>query len=222
MDVASLLTLLLLALALAVQPWSVLASVLLIASEGGVRKAMAYVAGWVLALVAVAIVTIALYPATPAVASSSSWASWVQIAAGVALGGWLLVRSRRTVTATSDAKPGSQPQWMARLDSMTLLPAFVLGAFLPNYAVVVAAVGNVVQAGLSQAWATVVLILFIVVASAGVAAPLLVLVFRREDAPEIYQRWRAWLVEHGHALLSVVLAVVAVVLVAKGIAGLAT
>ena len=52
MDVASLLTLLLLALALAVQPWSVLAAVLLLASEAGVAKAMAYVAGWVLALLA--------------------------------------------------------------------------------------------------------------------------------------------------------------------------
>jgi hypothetical protein len=222
-DVASLLTLLLLALALAVQPWSILAAVLLIASEGGVAKAMAYVAGWVLALVAVAIATIALYPQTPKVASSSPWTSWVQIAAGVALGGWLLVRSRTQVTAKSDPEPASsQPRWMARLDSMSLLPAFVLGAFLPNYAVVVAAVGNVVQAGLSQARATVALILFIVVASAGVAAPLLVLVFRREDAPEIYQRWRAWLVEHGHALLTTVLAVVSVVLMAKGIVGLAT
>ncbi|HYO17943.1 MAG TPA: hypothetical protein VES02_04660 [Dermatophilaceae bacterium] len=49
MDVGSLLTLLLLALALAIQPWSVLASVLLIASTGGFPKALAYVAGWVLA-----------------------------------------------------------------------------------------------------------------------------------------------------------------------------
>jgi hypothetical protein len=111
---------------------------------------------------------------------------------------------------------------MARLDSVTLLPAFVLGAFLPNYAVVVAAVGNVIQAGLSQARATIVLILFIVVASAGVSAPLLVLVFRREDAPGIYQRWRARLIDHGHALLSAILAVVSVVLVAKGVVGLAT
>jgi hypothetical protein len=60
MDVASLLTLLLLALALAVQPWSVLAGVLLVASEGGLAKEVAYVAGWVLALTAVAIATIAL------------------------------------------------------------------------------------------------------------------------------------------------------------------
>jgi Sap, sulfolipid-1-addressing protein len=109
---------------------------------------------------------------------------------------------------------------MVRLDSMSLLPAFVLGAFLPNYAVVVAAVSNVIQAGLSQARAAAVLGLFILVASAGVAAPLLLLVFRQDDAPEIYQRWRAWLIANGQKLVTLVLAVVAVVLLAKGIVGL--
>jgi hypothetical protein len=241
MDVASLLTLLLLALALAVQPWSVLASVLLIASQGGVAKALAYVTGWVLALVAVAVATIALYPATPKVASTSPWTSWVQIGAGIALGGWLILRSRRPVAVSPDRRqpgpssagspatsprpaspaPGPQPRWMARLDSMSVWPAFVLGAFLPNYAIVVAAVGNIIQAGLPRAEAAFALIVFIVVASAGVAAPLLVLVFRREDAPAIHQSWRAWLVARGQSLLTVVLTVVAVVLIAKGIIGLA-
>jgi Sap, sulfolipid-1-addressing protein len=215
-DVASLLTLLVLALALAVQPWSVLAGVLLVASKGGVAKAMAYVAGWVLALVVVAIATVALYPQTPKVAASSPWVSWVQLASGIALGGWLLVRSRRPVATKSDA----QPKWMARLDSMSPAPAFVLGAFLPNYVLVVAAVGNVIQAGLPQARAALVMFLFIVVASAGVAAPLLLLVIRREEAPRIYQGWRSWLTLHGQLLVTVVLAVVAVVLVVKGIVGL--
>jgi len=77
-----------------------------------------------------------------------------------------------------------------------------------------------VQAGLSQAWAAVVLVLFIVVASAGVAAPLLLLVFRRDEAPEIYQRWRVWLIAKGPKVVTLVLAVVAVVLIAKGIVGL--
>jgi len=53
----------------------------------------------------------------------------------------------------------------------------------------------------------VVLPLFVVVAAARVAIPLLVLVVRREDAPMIYARWRAWL---------------AVVLIAKGVVGLLT
>jgi hypothetical protein len=217
MNAASLLTLLLLALALAVQPWSVLAGVLLVTSGGGVVKEMAFVAGWVLALAVVAVATVALYPQTPNAAAGASWTSWVQIGAGVAVGGWLVARSRRPVT-----EPDAQPKWMARLDSMSPVPAFVLGAFLPNYAVVVAAVGNVVQAGLSQAWAGVVLVLFIMVASAGVAAPLLLLVFRRNQAPEIYRRWRVWLIANGQKVLTLVLAVVAIVLIAKGIVGLLT
>lgn len=216
MDVASVLTLLLLALALAVQPWSVLAAVLLVASKGGVAKATAYVAGWVLSLTVVAIATLALYPASPKVAASSPWVSWVQIASGVALGGWLLVRSRRPVTT----KPDAQPKWMGRLDSMSPAPAFVLGAFLPNYAIVVAAVGDVIQAGLPQGRAALDMFLFVVVASAGVAGPLLLVVIRRDDAPAIHQRWRAWLIAHGHELLTVVLAVVAVVLITKGVVGL--
>jgi hypothetical protein len=227
MSVASIMTLLLLALALAVQPWSVLAGVLLVTSENGLAKEVAYVTGWVLALAVVAIATIALYPQTPKVAAGSPWTSWVQIGAGVALGGWLLVRSRRPTTQ-SDAQPGqtqppgSQPKWMARLDSMSPLPALVLGAFLPNYAIVVAAVGNVVQAGLTQAWAAGVLALFVLVASTGVAAPLLLLVFRREQAPEIYQSWRVWLIANGQKLVTLVLVVVAVVLISKGIVGLVT
>ena len=229
MDVASLLTLLLLALALAVQPWSVLAAVLLITSEGGVAKNTAYVVGWVLALVPVAVATIALYPETPKAAASSAWTSWVEIAAGVALAGWLLIRSRRPNapepqgSGRRNAPPqGAQPKWMSRLDSMSLLPAFVLGAFLPNYAIVVAAVSNVVQTGLSKGQAGVILVLFIVVASAGVAAPLLLLAFRRDAAPGIYQGWRVWLIANGQRVLTVVLAVVALALVVKGVIGLAT
>jgi hypothetical protein len=49
-----------------------------------------------------------------------------------------------------------------------------------------------------------------------------VLLFRREDAAGIYQRWRAWLMENGQALVTVVLAVVALVLIVKGIVGLAS
>jgi len=218
-------TLPLLASALAVQPWSVLAPVLLVTAEGGVAKTMAYVAGWVLALAATALATVSLYPETPKVASSSPWVTWVQLAAGVALGGWLLVGMRRPVAATSDAQGrgtqplSSQPKWTARLESMTPPPAFAFGAFLLNHATVDPAIGNVVQAGLSQGWATVVLMIFIIVASAGVSAPLLALVFGRQDAPGI-SRVAHLRVEDGHRLLTVVRAVVAVVLITNGIVGL--
>jgi hypothetical protein len=217
LDVGSVLTLCALALALAVQPWSVLAAVLLLTAERGVSKEIAYVAGWVLALVAVSVVTLVAYPTVPKTASTSTALSWVEIGAGVALGLWLFVRWQRLSTASS----GSEPKWLGRLDSMSPAPAFVLGAFLPNYVVVVAAIGEFMKAGLTNGQLALAALCFVVVASLGVAAPLLVLVLRPQDAAVINQRWRQWLVAHGKELVYAVGALVAVLLVVKGIVGLA-
>ena len=217
LNLGSLLTLLGLALALAAQPWSVLAAVLLVTAERGVPKEIAFVAGWMLALAAVSVVTVVAYPAAPRTLSSSPALNWVEIVAGLTLAGWLYVRWRRPV------QPGTakQPKWMGRLDSMSPAPAFVLGGFLPNYVVVVAAIGELVQAGLSGGHLALAALAFVVVASCGVAAPLLVLVVRRDDAARIYASWRAWLVTRGQLLMLAVGAVVAAVLVVRGIVGLA-
>jgi len=217
MDPTSVLTLVLLALALAVQPWSVLASLLLATSANGLRKVTALVAGWVLALTAVAIATVALYPEVPATASSGPL-SGVELVAGLALAGWL-VRRRRTASGRTAS---AQPRFMGALDSMSPGLAFVLGAFLPNYVFVVAAVSELLQAGLSQGGLGLAALAFIVVASLGVAAPLLVRAARGERSPETFHRWRDWLTAHGSDVGSLVLAVVAVALVVKGLVGLLT
>lgn len=217
MDLASLLTMLVLALALAVQPWSVLAAVLFVSSDRGVVKLVAFVIGWVAALLVVAGVTIAVYPADPARASGSPAASWVEIIAGVLLGGWLLLRWRR---ATPAAAADSQPGWMGRIDSMPPLLALAVGAFLPNYVLVVAGVDEALSSGLTRGWLAVATLAFVVVASAGVAAPLGVLVVRRDGAAAVYERWRDWLLAHGREVLYVVGALVAVLLVVKGVVGL--
>ena len=54
----SVLTLALLGFFLAVQPWSVLAAILLVTTPNGQTKELAYVAGWVSVLTALAIVTV--------------------------------------------------------------------------------------------------------------------------------------------------------------------
>jgi hypothetical protein len=216
MDIGSVLTLSLLALYLAAQPWSVLAAILLVTSRGGVKKESAYVAGWVAALAAVAIATVIAYPNHPNSATSSQAQSGVELALGLILGGWLLVRWRRPAPADQ----GGQPTWMRRLDSMSPLLAFGLGAFLPTYIVVVAAVTEMLSSGLTRAWLGFAAFVWVLVASAGVAAPLLVWVKDRERAPETYERWRSWITAHSRAVLYAAGAVVSVVLALKGLVGL--
>ncbi len=62
---------------------------------------------------------------------------------------------------------------------------------------------------------------FVLVASLGVAAPLGVLVVRRERAPEVYAGWRTWILANNRSVTYGMGAVVAVVLVLKGLWGLA-
>ncbi len=211
------LTLVLLAVFLAVQPWSVLAAILLVTARGGMRKELAYVGGWVTALAAVAAATVLVYPDLSRTATTSRSHAAVELAVGLLLGGWLLRRWRRPKDPGTD----SQPSWMGRLDAMSPLLAFGLGAFLPTYAVVVAAVSEMLSSGLSREWLVVAAVGWVMLGSAGVASPLVVLVTNRDDAPETYQRWRSWIVGHSRTVLYVAGASVCLLLVGKGIAGLA-
>src|SRR5947209_4521740 len=168
----SVLTLALLGLFLAVQPWSVLGAILLVTAPNGLTKELAYVAGWVLVLTAVAIVTVAASPSVPQSSAASTGRAAVELAAGLVFGGWLVKRWRHP----KDVGTASQPSWMRRLDTMKPIPAFGLGAFLPSYAVVIAAINELLGTGLSHGWLLLVAILWVLLASTGVASPLMVLV----------------------------------------------
>lgn len=215
-DVGSLLTLALLALFLACQPWSVLGAVLLVTSRNGVTKEWAYVAGWVSALAVVAVATVLVYPGQPRSATTSHGHAVVELVVGLVLAAWLAYRWRRPRTPGSP----SQPSWLGRLDTMSPVVAFGLGAFLPTYAVVVAAVSEMLSSGLSQGALAAVAVGWVLLASTGVSAPLVVLARRGTDAPATYEAWRAWILGHSRAVLYGVGGIVCAVLVVKGLVGL--
>src|SRR6476646_7275609 len=111
-----------LALFLAVQPWSLLAAILLVTSSDGVRKETAYVAGWLTALTFVATLTVVFYPGVNDNSSASTTQSAVTLAAGLILGGLVLRRWQNP----QDPGTTSQPSWMGRLDTMSRRVAFGL------------------------------------------------------------------------------------------------
>ena len=212
---ATVLVLLALALALAVQPWSVLAGLLLVVSRRGVLKASLFLSGWVLALTVVAVVSLLIAPTVSS--GSSRGLAWAEVVVGLGALAALAWRWRRP-SPTSGAGPG----WMARLDTMRPVWAFVLGGFLPNYIIVVAAMGEIAGAGWSAPAPAMATTMFIAVASLGAAVPLLVLAVRRDRAPELLGRWREWLLLHNRAVLFGVGALLATVVVVQGIIDLAT
>jgi hypothetical protein len=140
----------------------------------------------------------------------------VEVVLGLVLAGWLTWRWRHP------KEPGgrSEPSWLRRLDTMSPVLAYGLGAFLPTYAVVVAAVSEMLSTGLSQGALAAVAAGWVVLASAGVAAPLAVLVVHRDHADQIYAAWRAWILSHSRAVLYGAGGLVCLVLIVKGLVGL--
>ena len=111
---------------------------------------------------------------------------------------------------------------MGRLDTMPWALALVLGAFLPNYFLVVAGATEMVQIGLTGAALVATAVVFVLVASLGVAAPLAVLVAKRDRAPEVYAGWRTWILANNRPVMYGMGAMIAVILVGKGLWALAS
>src|SRR4051812_49625822 len=104
-DLGSLLTLGLLALFLATQPWSVLAAVLLVTARRGVVKESAYAAGWLSALAVVAVATVLLYPDVPRAATTGLGHAFVEGVLGGGLAGGVTWRWG----GPQEARPPSEP-----------------------------------------------------------------------------------------------------------------
>ena len=125
-------------------------------------------------------------------------------------------------------KPGDEPKtpkWMAAIDAFTPAKSLGLGALLSgvnpkNLALTLAAAVTIAQAELSTSEAAISLMVFIIIASLSVAAPVLIYLTMGEKASKTLNSWKTWLIANNATVMFVLLLVLGVLLVGKGIGGL--
>ena len=141
------LDLLLIGLGITLEPFPLIAFLLILSSEKGTRKGLAFILGWLACLVVViGIVAVATggTPPHPHTAPSTA-ALVVKAVLGIGL---ILVAVRQQ---RRRGHPRKQPTWMARLDGLSPWAAAGLGVFLQPWTLVAAGAATVVQAKLSGA-----------------------------------------------------------------------
>lgn len=205
------LTFALVGLVVMVWPWSLVPAFLLAATDRGPVKVVAYAAGYVLALAVVMILAATLLPPGPRAKSTGHLVAWIELVVGVLLALFVLVlwiRRRRHEPTT--------PKWLSGLDRVGVVAAFLLGLWVPNYALVTVAVAELTLLELHGPEAVGAAVLWVLVATLGVVAPLVVLALAGTKAEAMQRSWREWLVKHSSTIISVVLGTVSVVLIVKG------
>ena len=207
------LDLMLIGLAIALEPFPLTAFILILSAEKGTRKGLAFVLGWLACLVAViaaVVLTTAGKPPKPETAPSTA-ALAIKLALGIVLI-LLAVRQRRRM-----GRPRKPPSWMASLDRLSLWAAAGLAVFLQPWTLVAAGAATVVQAELSTTGDYVTLVLFCLLGMSSFLYLELYAVFAPAAATVRLERMRAWLDAHQDQFIILVFLLLGLYLASKSI-----
>ena len=191
------LDLLLIGLAITLEPFPITAFILVLTARKGTIKGLAYILGWLACLVAViAAVILATGNSPPKPQTVPSTAA---LAVKLALGTVLIViavRQRRRM-----GRPRKSPAWMAHLDRLSLWGAAGLAAFVQPWTLVAAGAATVVEAKIAT-WASyLVLVLFCLLATSSFLYLELYATFAPARAGARLDRMRTWLDSHQDQVL---------------------
>jgi hypothetical protein len=186
------LNLVIIGLAITLEPLTLVAFILILGAQQGIRKGLAFILGWLACLVAVIAVVVLVTggkPPEPHTAPSNA-ALVVKALLGAVLI-WVGLRQRKRI-----GRPRKEPAWMARLDHLSLWAAAGLGVFLQPWTLVAAGAATVVQAKLSTAGDWLALVVFCLLATSSFLAMELYAAFAPAAAAVRFEQLHKWINTH--------------------------
>lgn len=208
---------LLLGLAAAVNPVPIGAAIVLLAARHGKRNTAIFTVSMAVVLMGVGVwmLDFAGGSSSDSTTSASTGASAFTLLIGLAFLAVFFQQWRR-----DPGTPGEQPGWMKSVDKLGILAPLVLAVALTNYALLSAAVTDILKADVSSTQAHTALVLFVLIAIMSALIPLLLTIVSPRWASKQLGRLSAWLAFHDRALLMWVFGVMGGVFAAQGLIGL--
>jgi len=210
------LNLILIGLAITLEPIPLTAFILILASEGGVRKGAAFIFGWLVSLAIVIAFTVLVTGNNPPKPNTTP--SLVALAAKLAIGAGLLLIAIRYYRKLGKPKPPKKPpKWQTHIDNMSVWYAMALGPLTQPWGLIAAGVTVVVEAKLSSWEDYLALALFCLIATSSILAMEIYAAFRPQPAQEFLTRSRHWIDTHTDQVIVIVSLVLGFWLVATSI-----
>jgi threonine/homoserine/homoserine lactone efflux protein len=212
-----------LAVAVAIFPVPIIAIVLVLGSDRGQMKGLAFVVAWFVALAAVGAAAL-LMAGVIGASSGGEPATWVNVLL-LGLGVLLLtlaVKQWRIRPRAGEETP--MPGWMRRIDRFTTVKAgeagFALSALNPkNVLLTAAAAVEIAEVGIPAGQQAAALLGFALIASAGVLTPLVLSLTLGERSRPLLDGIRDWMARHNAAVMAVLFLLIGVKLIGDGISG---
>jgi hypothetical protein len=215
-----------LAVGIALSPLPIVAVVLMLVTPRGPLNGPAFLVGWWAGLAVVG--TVCLLIAGGAGASSdgepANWVSVLKLVLGLLL---LLVAARQWRGRPRDADEPPTPKWMGALETFTPAKSVGAGALLSglnpkNLMLAVAGAAAIGGVGITTGEQVVSYVVFVLVASIGVGAPVVIYFLLGERSRDLLGRLKDWMARNNAVIMTVLLLVIGVKLIGDAISGLSS
>jgi hypothetical protein len=200
----------------ALTPWAVVGVIVLLASKGGVKNAVAFTLGWLTAIVALGAVIV--LGVVKGASEHSRSVTWLQIGMQLGFGMALLLFARVKWRSRPPAgQHMAEPRWISKLDAIGPVVAFAFGAFWINGFLVIPAALQISRADVTGGQKAFALLFYAVGASAALIAVIAYRLIAREQAAAGLARLRGWVGQNSSAAVAVLLGAIGVGLVLKAV-----
>ncbi|MBF6557463.1 MAG: GAP family protein [Acidimicrobiales bacterium] len=208
------LELVIIGLAITLEPIPLTAFLLILMSRGGVRKGAAFIFGWLLSLAVVVAGTVLVTgnkPPKPNTAPSLA-ALAVKITIGVAL---LVIAERQRRRMGRPKKPKKTPKWQTGLDDMSPWFVIAIAPLTQPWGLVAAGVAEITAAKLTSVESYITLFVFCIVSTAVYLVLEIYAGFRPDRAQAFLNQVRTWIETHTDQVIIIVSLVLGLWLVGK-------
>ena len=210
------LNLVIVGLAITLEPIPFTAFALVLASERGVSKAAFFISGWILSLAIVVAATLAATqnnPPKPNTAPSTASLA-VKILIGVVL---LVIAARRRHSMGQPKKPKEPPKWQTGVDDMSRWFAFGLGPLTQPWGLVAAGVAVIVDAKLTTWASSLALVVFCLLATGTYLVAEIYAWLRPTETQALLVRVRNWISTHTDQVIVIISGVLGIWLVVDSV-----
>jgi Sap, sulfolipid-1-addressing protein len=213
-----------LAIGIALSPIPIIAVVLMLTTPRARANGPAFVLGWLLGLGVVGAIVLAV--AGPANASSSgapaTWVSWLKIILGAGL---LLIAVRQFRGRPHGEDQAPMPKWMGAIENFKPAAALGTGALLAganpkNLILAVAGAAAIAQTGIAGAQQAIAYLIFAVIATIGVGAPVVIYFAMGERSQQLLGKLKNWMGQHNAVIMSVLCLIIGAKLIGDAISAL--
>ena len=189
------LDLVLIGLAVTLDPLPLTAFMIVLPSRRGVRKGAAFVFGWLVSLAIVVTVTVVATGNNPPQPSTAP--SLAALAVKIAIGAVLVLIGVRHIRARGRPKPPKKPpKWQEHVDNMSPWFAMALAPTLQPWVLIGAGAATVVEAKLSSWESFLALFGYCVLASASYLAMEIYAIVKPGPSQALLARFRTWIDTH--------------------------